>query len=70
MVLGGGGAAGLAHHVGTLLALDHDLGWKPDQLLHGDRAARVLAASFVGASEQFGTGLRDALQAETAPAAR
>jgi NTE family protein len=45
LVLGGGGAAGLAHHVGTLLALDHDLGWKPDQ---ADVIVGTSAGSIVG----------------------
>ena len=29
LVLGAGGAAGAAYHAGTLLALEHDLGWDP-----------------------------------------
>jgi NTE family protein len=46
LVLGGGGAAGLAFHAGVLLALHHDLGWDP-------RAAEIVvgtsAGSIVGA---------------------
>src|SRR5438067_373031 len=41
LVLGAGGAAGAAYHGGTLLALEHDLGWDP-------RSADVIVGSSAG----------------------
>lgn len=41
LVLGGGGTTGAAFHAGTLLALEHDLGWDP-------RTADVVVGSSAG----------------------
>ncbi len=56
LVLGGGGVTGMAYHVGTLLALELDLGWDP-------RTADVLvgtsAGSVVGALIRAGLDMDD-----------
>jgi NTE family protein len=46
LVLGGGGAAGLAFHAGVLLALHHDLGWDPRtaDVIVGTSAGSVIGA--------------------------
>src|SRR5687768_10821746 len=41
LVLGAGGATGAAFHAGTLLALEHDIGWDP-------RTADVIVGSSAG----------------------
>lgn len=46
LVLGGGGAAGLAFHAGVLWALHHDLGWDPRT---ADLIVGTSAGSIVGA---------------------
>jgi NTE family protein len=46
LVLGGGGASGLAFHAGTLWALHHDLGWDPRT---ADIVVGTSAGSIVGA---------------------
>jgi NTE family protein len=56
LVLGGGGAIGVAYHAGALAALEHDLGWDP-------RAAAVIvgtsAGSLVGALLRRGVASTD-----------
>jgi NTE family protein len=46
LVLGGGGNAGLAYHIGVLLALEHDFGWDPRtaDLIVGTSAGSIVAA--------------------------
>lgn len=46
LVLGGGGAAGLAFHAGALLALHHDLDWDPRsaEVVVGTSAGSIVAA--------------------------
>src|SRR4051794_21330801 len=44
LVLGAGGATGAAFHAGTLLALQHDLGWTPDsaEIIVGSSAGSIV----------------------------
>jgi len=45
LVLGAGGASGAAFHAGTLLALQHDLGWNPNSadVIVGSSAGSIVA---------------------------
>jgi NTE family protein len=45
LVLGGGGASGLAFHAGALLALQHDFGWDPNsaRVVVGTSAGSIIA---------------------------
>ncbi|MDQ2677129.1 MAG: patatin-like phospholipase family protein [Actinomycetota bacterium] len=56
LVLGGGGAVGVAYHAGALAAIQHDLGWDP-------RTAEVIvgtsAGSLVGALLRLGVPATD-----------
>lgn len=56
LVLGGGGNAGLAYHVGVLLALEHDHGWDPRT---ADLIVGTSAGSIVGALLRAGLGTDD-----------
>lgn len=56
LVLGAGGAAGLAFHAGTLLALHHDLGWDPRS---ADVIVGTSAGSIAGALLRAGVAPED-----------
>lgn len=56
LVLGGGGATGAAFHAGTLLAMEHDLGWSPDR---ADVIVGTSAGSLVGALVRAGLSTED-----------
>ena len=56
LVLGGGGASGLAFHAGSLWALHHDLGWDPRT---ADIIVGTSAGSIVGALLRSGVAAED-----------
>lgn len=56
LVLGGGGAVGLAFHAGALLAIEHDLGWDPRT---ADLIVGTSAGSIVGALLRTGVSTDD-----------
>jgi len=56
LVLGGGGLTGMAYHVGTLLALELDLGWDPRT---ADVVVGTSAGSVVGALLRAGLDMDD-----------
>lgn len=56
LVLGGGGAAGTAYHCGALAALEHDLGWSPDD---ADVIVGTSAGSILGALLRLGVPATD-----------
>jgi NTE family protein len=56
LVLGGGGAAGLAFHAGVLWALHHDLGWDPQT---ADIVVGTSAGSIVGVLLRSGVPVED-----------
>lgn len=56
LVLGGGGMPGIAFHSGTLLALEHDLGWEPRS---ADVVVGTSAGSIVGALLRSGLSTDD-----------
>ncbi len=56
LVLGGGGAVGVAYHAGALAAIRHDLGWDPR---HADVIVGTSAGSLVGALLRLGVPATD-----------